>query len=374
MVKETVILNAIILFYIFQRLTEMFLSKSNEKWLKENYAAVEVNPKESVLMKVFHSLWFISLLVEANLRKHLQSDLVSLFIYIILGCCLAVRFYSMEKLKRFWTIKVLSISNQKIVSDGLYKYIRHPNYLIVAFEFVFIPLLLSSYYTLFVFSILNGFVLYRRIKIEEETLSKNSNYQEAFKGVNRMIPFVLGLLLILNSPLNAEEIHYQFKDYKEARQSENYIKFESTSTKFGIMTSTFDGYAKDIIIKYRLNGKVVEHLETIVDSKSLDTDVDSRNNKMFNSVLETDKYPQIKIVISEKITLSAGKSQVDMIFFIKDKQVTKKVDYVVEVKDGKYLIQGQTKLGLGELGLPDPSIVIAKVRDLFDLKFSIILH
>ncbi|MEA9355780.1 isoprenylcysteine carboxylmethyltransferase family protein [Bacteriovorax sp. PP10] len=374
MVKETVILNIIILFYLLQRVSEMLMSKSNEEWLKKNYKVVEVNPKEAVFMKIFHSFWFISLLIEANLRKHLQSDLFAMFIYLVLGICLVVRFYSMEKLKRFWTIKVLSIPQQKIVSDGLYKYIRHPNYLIVVFEFIFIPLLLSSYYTLFAFSILNGFVLYRRIKIEEENLSKNTNYKEIFKGVSRMIPYFLILLLTINLPLSAEEIHYQFKDYKEAKKSENYINFESTSTKFGMINSTFDGYAKDITVKYHLNGKVIEHLETIIESNTLDTDVDSRNQKMFNSILETDKYPQIKIVINEKVTLSEGEHQVEMIFFIKDKQILKKVSYVVEVKNGKFWIYGKTALGLKELGLPDPSIIIAKVRDLFDLKFSITLQ
>lgn len=371
MLKETVIINVIILFYILQRVSEMFISKSNEEWLRRKFAVSEVNPKEAVFMKVFHSLWFVSLLIEANIRNHLQSDFVSIFIYLVLGICLAVRFYSIEKLKRFWSIKVLAIPNQKIVSDGLYKYIRHPNYLIVVLEFIFIPLLLSSYFTLFTFSILNGFVLSRRIKLEEETLSANTNYSDIFRGVSRMIPYFLVLFLTVNLSLSAEEIHYQFKDYKDAKKSENFITFESTSTKFGVMTSSFDGYAKDIVIKYHLNGKTIEHLETIIDSKSLDTDVDSRNQKMYASILEADKYPQIKIVINEKILLSEGENQTEMIFYIKDKQVIKRVNYFVEVKNGKFFISGKTSLGLKELGLPDPSIIIAKVRDLFDLKFSI---
>lgn len=371
MVKEIVILNVIILFYILQRVSEMFTSKSNEEWLKENYSVNEPNPKEAMFMKVFHSLWFISLIVEANIRHHLQSSLLSVFIYLILAACLVVRFYSMEKLKRFWTIKVLSIPNQKIISDGLYKYIRHPNYLIVVFEFIFIPLLLSSYFTLFAFSVLNGFILYRRIKFEEAVLNINTNYSEVFRGVRRMIPYVLILLFVINLPLSAEEVHYQFKDYKDAKKSENYISFESTSTKFGLMSSTFDGYAKDIRIKYSLNGKSIERLEALIESKSLDTDVDSRNQKMYSSILDTDNFPLIKIIIDEKASLSEGEHQTNMTFIIKDKVIVKKVDYFVEVKNGKYLISGKTSLGLKELGLPDPSIIIAKVRDLFDLKFSI---
>lgn len=374
MAKHTILINIIILFYILQRISEMFVSKSNEEWLKEHYAVSEVNPRESVLMKLFHTMWFLSLIIEANIKNKLQPQFVSAFIYLILGGCLVVRFYTMEKLKQFWTIKILSISNQKIISDGLYRYIRHPNYLVVIIEFILIPFLLNAYITLIMFSILNAFILYRRIKLEEKVMSKNSNYNELFKNVRRLIPYVLTLLLIFNAPLKAEEVHYQFNNYDEAKKSDNYVMFESASTKLGFITTIFNGYAKKIKINYDLKDKKISHLETTIEAQDLDTDNSSRNNKMFNTTLEIEKYPVIKVVINETVSLTEGEHVAEMQFFIKDKQVSKQVHFLVEEKNGKYLIHGSTLLSLKELGLPDPSIVIATVRDILDLKFSITLH
>lgn len=51
----------------------------------------------------------------------------------------------------------------------------------------------------------------------------------------------------------------------------------------------------------------------------------------------------------------------------------KLVKFNVEKREGGFFITGSTALGLQELGLPDPSIMIAKVDDQFDLSFAIVL-
>lgn len=191
MEKQRIILNAIIVFYIIQRISEMAFSKYNEAILKEKYEAHEVNPRETLKMKLFHTTWFICLLVESNIRMSLQENKLAMFIYFILGLCLCVRMHTMEKLKNFWTIKVLSMKYHEVTSSGLYKYIRHPNYLIVVFEFIFIPLLFKAYGTLVIFSLLNLIVLYQRINLEEKTLIAQSNYLKVFYHTKRLIPYVI---------------------------------------------------------------------------------------------------------------------------------------------------------------------------------------
>lgn len=377
MSKYMIMVNGIIFFYILQRISEMLLSRGNEKWLKKHCGAVEVDPKESVRMKIFHTLWFVSLIVEANIKKEFHPDIISLIIYIILGGCLAVRFYSMEKLKRFWTIKIFSMDNQVVVTDGLYKYLRHPNYLIVIIELFFLPLLFKAYYTMFIFSFLNIFVLLNRIKLEEEALMKNSNYHEKFLNVKKLFPF-FSLFLFLggvsnSSLLSAAEVNYQYKNYAEAKLAKNYIKFEGTSTKLGFITTGFDGFAKEIKINYELDGIILKSLDVLIPTKSLDTNITSRDEKMINVILENEKFPDIHAKILDKVTLSNGEQFINMLFTVKDKQVTKPVKFSVVKKDNKFLITGETTLGLKELALPDPSIVVAKVRDNFDLKFSVLL-
>ena len=168
----------------------MVLSRYNEVKLKKFNHAREVNPKESLRMKIFHILWFIGLIVEVNFKKTMQSNLISFLFFIILGSCLIIRIHSMKKLKQFWTIKVLSMQGQKVATEGMYKYIRHPNYGIVILEFIFLPLLFKAYFTMIMFSFLNLFVVYKRIELEERTLMTSTNYQALFASKKRFIPYV----------------------------------------------------------------------------------------------------------------------------------------------------------------------------------------
>jgi len=178
--KHIIVLNGIILFYIIQRIAELIISNENEKWLIRENEAQEVDPKETVRMRVFHSLWFVSLIVEANLKGEFQTPAISLGLYLILALAMLIRFHSMEKLKQFWTVKVLSMKNHTIAHTGLYQFYRHPNYAVVVVELLCLPLLFKSYVTMILFSLINLYILSKRIELEESTLMKQSNYSELF--------------------------------------------------------------------------------------------------------------------------------------------------------------------------------------------------
>lgn len=369
MEKYRIILNAVIFFYIIQRISEMLLSAHNEEALKLNNQASEVNSAESLKMKLFHTFWFISLIIESNINNATQSNGLSIIIYLILGACLLVRMHTMEKLRIFWTIKVLLMEKQKIITSGLYKYLRHPNYLVVILEFIFLPLLFKAYWTLIIFSILNFFVLYKRIKLEEETLMSQSDYAVLFSKTKRLIPYVFSLFLCFKS--NGAELKIHSESYKQAKNHSSYIKFESISTKLGLFSSTFDGYAKDILIRYNSSNNEISKLEVEIPVKSLDTDVNSRNEKMYDDILNAKIYPIILVATDEIISLENGEKTINMIFTIKGNKITKPVKVIISKNNDEILIKGSANLGIKEMQLPDPSISIAKVRDNFDLSFTI---
>lgn len=369
--KNRIILNAIIFFYILQRISEMVLSRYNEATLKENYQVLEVNPVESFKMKLFHTFWFISLIAESNINNSTQTYPFSIVIYLILSACLLIRIHTMKKLNTFWTIKVLSIKKQEIISNGLYKYLRHPNYLVVILEFLFIPLLFNAYWTLTIFSLINFIVLYHRIKLEEEVLMSQSNYQLIFAKTKRLIPFIFTLATCFHA--QATEIKVHAEDYDHAKSNASYIRFESSSTKLGLFTSRFDGYAKDIVIHYDSDSNQISKLEVEIPVKGLDTDLNARNSKMHDDIFDVANYPTITVTTQEVIPLQNGDSTINMIFIIKGNKVTKSVKMTIVKSDGKIIIKGSTTLGLKEMQLPDPSISIAKVRDNFDIDFVILL-
>lgn len=365
--KQTMILNGIILFYVVQRISELLISNENEQWLIREHEAREVDSRESLRMRIFHTLWFVSLAIEANWKKEFQPMWASAILYLLLAVSMGVRFHSMEKLKQFWTVKVLAMKNQTISTTGLYQYFRHPNYAIVVAELICVPLLMKAYFTMTVFTLMNFYIISKRIELEEKTLMNQTNYKELFYG--KKVLLMTFFLLGFNTAFG-DEMNFSFRNYDEAKKASSYIKFRSESTKLGLITTSFDGFVRDVKMTYTTEANSLKNIEAVLSATSLDTDLTARNEKLYKEVLETEKFPSIAVSISGPVQLMEGEQSATMIFAVKDKKISKTVKFKVTKKDLRYLITGHTTLGLKEMGLPDPSIAIAKVRDNFDFDFA----
>jgi methyltransferase len=76
----------------------------------------------------------------------------------------------------------------KVVAKGPYRYLRHPNYVIVVTELACLPLIFQAYWTAILFTIMNALVLSIRIKVEEKALEDVTNYKDVFKKRKRFVP------------------------------------------------------------------------------------------------------------------------------------------------------------------------------------------
>lgn len=54
----------IIFIFVFERLIELSVNQFNKKIMISKYAAKIKFPKEALQMRIFHALWFVSLLTE----------------------------------------------------------------------------------------------------------------------------------------------------------------------------------------------------------------------------------------------------------------------------------------------------------------------
>ena len=81
--------------------------------------------------------------------------------------------------------------NQKVITTGLYKHIRHPMYAVTIFLFLTMPLVLGSIIS-FVIFLIYPVIIAKRIKNEEELLEKElEGYSEYKKNVKyKIIPFI----------------------------------------------------------------------------------------------------------------------------------------------------------------------------------------
>ncbi len=153
-------------FIIFLRIAELFYSKSNEKWLLGN-GAMEYGKNHYPFMVALHVSFLISLIVEYYLQP---VHSVSLFLIIFYLLLLVFKAWVVLSLGKFWNTKIYHIASFSLVKKGPYKFIKHPNYIIVIIEIAVIPLAFHLYYTAVIFSFLNAIMLYVRIREENKAL------------------------------------------------------------------------------------------------------------------------------------------------------------------------------------------------------------
>lgn len=157
-----------ILLIIVQRLVELVIAKRNEKWMM-NKGGIEYGKRHYKLFIYLHTVFFISLIMEVLINKFQFPKLNVLLILIFIATQI-VRIWCIQTLGRFWNTKIIVLPKVIVLKKGPYKYMRHPNYLIVGLELLIIPLLFGAIVTAIVFPILHIFLLMIRIPKEEKAL------------------------------------------------------------------------------------------------------------------------------------------------------------------------------------------------------------
>jgi methyltransferase len=82
----------------------------------------------------------------------------------------AGRLWVIGTLKGRWTTRIIVLPGAPLVRSGPYRFLAHPNYVVVAGEIAVLPLAFGMPAYAAVFSLLNTAVLYVRIKAENEAL------------------------------------------------------------------------------------------------------------------------------------------------------------------------------------------------------------
>lgn len=155
-----------ILFIILLRLAELLHSKRNEKWLIA-HSAVESGQNHYPYIIALHTLFMLSLLTEFYYSPDASFNPLIFFIYLLL---ISFKTWVILSLGNFWNTKIYRIQDAPLVKTGPYKYLKHPNYLIVIGEIAIIPMTFHLYHTAILFTVLNAIMLCIRIRVENKVL------------------------------------------------------------------------------------------------------------------------------------------------------------------------------------------------------------
>ncbi|WP_291425091.1 isoprenylcysteine carboxylmethyltransferase family protein [Deinococcus sp.] len=151
---------------IAQRLLEVRHARSNERWARE-HGAVEYGQGHYWTFFVLHPAWLLALLLEGRAsRRAVNWPLVLLFLLLQ-----PLRYLIMAQLGHYWNTKILIIPGGKRVETGVFRFLKHPNYTVVALELASAPLAVGAWRTALAFSLLNAALLLGvRIPAEEAAL------------------------------------------------------------------------------------------------------------------------------------------------------------------------------------------------------------
>jgi methyltransferase len=69
-----------------------------------------------------------------------------------------------------WTTRIIAVPGETLVRKGPYRFIAHPNYVVVAGEILVLPLVFGLWIYALVFSALNASALWIRIRAEQRAL------------------------------------------------------------------------------------------------------------------------------------------------------------------------------------------------------------
>jgi methyltransferase len=92
--------------------------------------------------------------------------LLLLFLLLQLG-----RVWVLRTLGPRWTTRIIVLPGAPLVTGGPFRFLHHPNYLVVIGEIAVLPLVFGLWPMALLFSILNAIVLTIRLRAENRALS-----------------------------------------------------------------------------------------------------------------------------------------------------------------------------------------------------------
>ena len=146
-----------------QRSSELLVSARNTKALIRAGAS-ERAPDQYPFMIALHATWLVSLWLLAWSRE------VGLWWIPLLALLQVGRFWTMRTLGSRWTTRIIIPRDAAPLVSGPYRFVRHPNYLIVAVELPCISLALGLAWHAALFGALNLAMLSWRIREEDRGL------------------------------------------------------------------------------------------------------------------------------------------------------------------------------------------------------------
>jgi len=159
------VLFVVLTLVVVQRILELVYAERNTRALRAR-GAIEYAAWQHFWFVFLHAAWIVAMAV--FIPPYTVPNWYLLAMYALLQ---AARGWVIATLGPYWTTRIISLPGAPVVRSGPYRWVRHPNYLIVIAEIAVLPLAFGSLITAVTFSLANAGLLTLRIRAEEAALS-----------------------------------------------------------------------------------------------------------------------------------------------------------------------------------------------------------
>jgi methyltransferase len=169
----------------------MRLSRQHQRHLQELGFPRE-RERGFALMVTLHTGVLVAAGVEVLVARRpliLALALPALIAFLLAN---ALRWWVIRTMAAHWNVNVVNSLALGVVTDGPYRFVRHPNYVAVFVELLALPLVHTAWVTALGGAALHTFVLRRRLALEESVLDADPAYRAQMGGKPRFVPRLAG--------------------------------------------------------------------------------------------------------------------------------------------------------------------------------------
>ncbi|HEX6882696.1 MAG TPA: isoprenylcysteine carboxylmethyltransferase family protein [Planctomycetota bacterium] len=170
-----------------QRLAELVLSRRNLARLSVASRAADSRANYGALVAL-QSLWLVGCALEPALRGAAAPAPLLAAGLALFAAGAALRLWCIRTLGTWWNARARVDPGLRVVAEGPYRFVRHPNYLGVLLELVGLPLAGGAWWTLLLLAPPHALVLGRRIRGEDALLFGLPGYAERMAGKGALLP------------------------------------------------------------------------------------------------------------------------------------------------------------------------------------------
>ncbi len=151
-------------YVILARLAELLVARRNTRRLLAG-GGHEAGRRHYPLIVATHAAWILALAFLVPTETPPAPYFLVPFVLVQV-----IRYWVIGSLGARWTTRIIVVPGAALVKHGPYRWLRHPNYWVVAAEIALLPLVFGAWEIALGFSAVNAVILLHRVRIEEREL------------------------------------------------------------------------------------------------------------------------------------------------------------------------------------------------------------